>query len=123
MSHDERSKYVLQSLAVCCSLLQCVVAVCCTMSVRLTCVKGLALQASRSWCNTLQQRVKGLALEAAMRHWCLLHIHLVVCRWVLQCGTVWYSVVQCVAVHCSVWQCVAVCGSVWQCVAVCCSAL
>ena len=45
---------------------------------------------------------------------------------VLQCAAVCCSVLQCVASYCSVLQCVAVCDSVLQCVAVaavCCSVL
>jgi len=97
------------------------------MSVRLTWVKGLALKAACYAPLVLQHTTMHYRL-LAMRHWCLLHIHLVllcaaVCCCVLLCAAVCYSVWQCVAVCGSVWQCVAVCCSVLQCIAVCCSAL
>jgi len=99
-------------------VLQCV-AVCCTMSVRLTWVKGLALQAAmRHWCCNTLQCTRGCLLCGIGA--CFISI-LSCC--VPLCAAVWYSVVQCVAVCGSVWQCVVVCGSVLQCVAVHCSVL
>jgi len=111
---------VLQCVAVCCSVLQCI-ETCYTVS-RMTltyCMSGCATSTRTLQCG-------------------------VVCCSVLQCVAVCYSVLQCVAVccrakylprvrvcyfhlHVAVWcsmlQCVAVCCSVLQCVAVCCSVL
>jgi len=42
---------------------------------------------------------------------------------VIQCVAVCFSVLQCVAMCCSILQCVVVCCSVLQCVAVCCRVL
>jgi len=89
---------VLQRVAVCCSVLHCVV------------------RQARSRMNEscLFQLARSLLFYIAVR---------IVCCSVLQCVAVCCSVLQCVAVCCSVFQCVALCCFVLQCVAVCCSVL
>jgi len=77
--------YVLQCVAVCCSVLQCVAA----------CYSALQCVAVCS--------VSGVVVGAARRDM----FHLIVCERGMCC-----SVLQCVAVCCSVLQCVAVCRSV-----------
>ena len=103
---------MLQSVAVCCSVLQSV-AVCCSA---LQCVAYEAQHFTNSdataetCCN--DQRAGGSVLQSVA-----------VCCSVLQCVAVCCSVLQRTAVCCSVLQCVAVRCSVLQCVAVCCSVL
>jgi len=115
--------YVLQCVAVCCSVLQCV-AVCCSVlqcaCSELQCV-AVCLQCVAVRCSALQC-IAVLALPSSAPSLC----------YVVQCVTVCCSIIQCVAVAvcCSVLQCVAVCCSVLamccnvlQCVVVRCSAL
>jgi len=82
-SQHFRTSFVLQCVAVCCSVLQCVAA-CCSV-----------LQRVAVCCRVLS----------------VLHC-VAVCYSVLQCVTVCCIASQCVAVRCSMWQCVAVYGSV-----------
>jgi len=104
---------MLQRVAVCSSVLQCVVArctglqsvaVCCTASTGLCDLSSVHANDPRPRCAYMTDSVA-------------------VCCSVLQWGAVWCSVVQCVAVCCSEVQCVVVRCSVVQCVAVFCSVL
>jgi len=109
--------FVLQCVAVCCSVLQCVAVFCARLN-----LVNAPLPALR--CCLLQ-----CVLQFMLR--CV-----VMCRCVLRTSEfsertavsamglqVAVCVTVCVAVCCSVLQCVAVCCSVLQCVAVCCSVL
>jgi len=102
---------VLQCVAVCSSVVQCVVVIlvcyrvlriCGILNCRLLCVVPEIFRAT-GICRVLQ----GVA----------------VCCSVLQCVAVYCRALQCVAVCCSVLQYDAVCCSVLQGVAVCCSVL
>ena len=105
-SHE--APYLLQRVAVGCSVLQCV-AMCCSV-----------LQCEwRRGCYVV--RVAWGKISAAMSYNELQCV--AVCCSVLQCVAVCCSVLQCVAVCCSVPQCIALCCSVLQYVAVCCSVL
>jgi len=122
--------YLLQCVAVCCSVLQCA-AVCwsvlqgaagccrvlqdvagCYSVLQCPCLSSLLynLLQCGAVCFRVLQGVtvccSALALFLASDR------SYIICRSVLQCGAVWCSVVQCVAVCCSVLQCVAVCCSV-----------
>jgi len=88
---------VLQRVAACCSVLQCV-AVC---------------------CSSTYSRERELTFGEC----CSVLQCVAVCCSVLQCVAVCCSVLQCAAVCCSVLQCAAVCCSVLQRVAVCYSVL
>jgi len=95
VSTRSRNCSVLQCVAVCCKLLQFVVAEC-----------------------------YSVLLCDAVRMLFLHDLSIAVCCSVLQCVAMCCNVLQCVAVCCSVLQCVvAVCCSVLQCVAVCCCVL
>ena len=100
-----------------CSMVQCVVAVCCRVLLQCVAVCYIVWQSEPNPKTSSAQCVA-------------------VCGSVLRCVAVCCSVLQCVAVCCSVLQCVAaccircrllqyvaVCYSVLQCVAVCCSVL
>ena len=78
---------MLQCVAVCCSVLQCIIYVGGSKVVREEQVS----------CSVLQ--------------------HVAVFCSVVQCGAVWCSVVQCVALCCTVLHCAALCCTVLQCVA------
>ena len=96
--------YMLQCVAVCCSVLQCV-AVCCIV------LQCSVLQCVAVCCNVLQSNSQKNALSIVF--WFFIW------QIYIQCVTVCCSVLQRVAVCCSVLQCVAVCCSVLQCAAVC----
>ena len=85
---------MLQCVAVCCSVSQCVQCV----------VTTFVATDSADVVTTLQ-------------------VCVALCCSALLCVAVCCNVLQCVALCCSVLQCVAVCCSVLQCVAVCCSVL
>ena len=115
---------------VCCSVLQCV-AVCC--SVLCCSVSLLHIRQSHNWkicdyCTSVQHSVLQRAAVCcrvlqSVAVCCSLLQCVAVCCSVLQCAAMCCSMLQCVAVCCSVLQCAAVCRSVLQCVAVCCSVL
>ena len=86
-------RWVLQCVAVCCSVLQCV-AVCCSV-----------LQCAAACCSVLH----------CVAVCCSVLQCIAVCCSVLQCVAECCSVLQCVALCYSVLQCAAVCCSVLQC--------
>ena len=93
------------SVAVCCSVLQCV-AVCCSV---LQCV------AARE-----RERQREIMWVCVYVYWCMCtRPNTWYSNFRLEC--ICCSVLQCVAVRCSVLQRVTVCCSSWQFVAVCCS--
>jgi len=94
---------MLQRVAMCCSVLQCV-AVCCSKK-----IVAAQRKLSRYMYSCNQCAQISMLQCAALR-----------CS-VLQCAAVYSSVLQCVAECCSVLQCVAL--SVLQCAAVCCNVL
>jgi len=101
---------VLQCVAVCCSVVQC-------LPVELDmCVQATFPQCFPKFPRTLPEYVL-MCVDVC----CNLLQCVTVCCSVLRCVTVCSSVLQCVAVCLSVLRCVAVCCSVLQCVAVCCS--
>jgi len=118
---------MLQSVALCCSVLQCI-AVCCSVLqyVAVCCsavMPHLALISALP-CNTLQQ-LQHTATHPTYPHLALQHTasH-------CNCNTLQHTLHICsdaeprtpaAALRCSVVQCVAVSCSVLQCVAVCCS--
>ena len=114
---DRNSQFValscslLQNVAVCCSLLQCV------NDIRIVeALQHVATHCIATCCSVLQC-VNDNTL------YCNVLLHVAVRVPLLQCVAVCCSVLQCVAVCCSMLQYVAVCCSMLQYVAVCCSVL
>ena len=102
---------VLQCVAACCSVMQCVAASAMGLSLRAVC------------CSVAQS---GAVCKCDMCHFSggiFLVAHQQLQRWSHHYVAVCCSVLQCVAVCCSVVRCGAVWRSVAQCGTVCCSAL
>jgi len=130
---------VLQCVAMCCSVLQCVA----SADLHYAPLLGTCAYTFTCICNTLQHHCNAFVVHCSGDYLPFLSTQCfaVFCS-VLKCVLVCCSmfqfvavvinvtyppsvriVLQCVAVCCSVVQCVAVCCSVLQCVAVCCSVL
>jgi len=102
-----RPSYVLQCVAVCCSVLQWS-----------ECFLVLPIWAIASYVSGRFHVSESFLCVAVC---CSVLQRVGACCSVLQRAATCCSVLQCVVVCCSVLQCVAVCCSVLQCVAVCCS--
>jgi len=112
---------VLQCVAVCCSVLQCV-AVCCSV---LQCIAVCRYASTQKHSRALMLQCV-VAVHCCSALPCAPHIlRTTVMRCAVQANdnTRWASVLQCVAVCRSVLQCGAVCCSVAQCVELCKSVL
>jgi len=130
---------VLQCVAVCCSVLQCVVK--CGSEMRLSTLEDLASRSAALHEVSVAVCCSVLQCFAGLSHCCIVGGY---GGYVLQCVAVSCGALQCVVlkdlasrsftlsednvavrciVCCSVLQCVAVCCSFFQCVAVCCSVL
>jgi len=94
---------VLQCVAVCCSVLQCV-AVCCSVLQCVAVCCGVALWHMKTTTMPFAMRVRASPLLL----FCSVLQCVTVCFIVLQCSVVWCITVHCGAVCCSVLQCVAV---------------
>ena len=102
---------MLQCVAVCCSVLQCVTK------------QSTTTRHTRPVTNLKSSVTHQKSVLQCVAVWCSVLQCVAVCCSVLQCVVVYCNVLQCVAVCCSVLQSVAECCSVLQCAAVCCSVL
>jgi len=121
---------VLQRVAACCSVLQCVAERQCESVVMVVLLGGGFQQCGAACCSVLQHVAACCSVLQCVATCCSVSVR--VCRHrlpsrgmlqecvaVLQCR----SALQCVAGRRSVWQCGTVYGSVWQCDTGCCSVL
>ena len=127
---------MLQCVAVCCSILQCVPFGRLHTFGRLhikkrLCILAPCTQTAASLFSDFLHTHRGISANFGASARPINHMAVLVCCSVLQCVAVCCSVLQCVAVSTAykphgclgMLQCVAVCCSVLQCVAVCCSVL
>ena len=119
---------MLQCVAVCCSILQCVPFGRLHTFGRLhikkrLCILAPCTQTAASLFSDFLHTHRGISANFGASARPINHMAVLVCCSVLQCVAVCCSVLQCVAVCCSALQCVIVYCSVLQCCAECCSVL